>query len=129
MSSARFTGSPDPPVAAATGDREPEGFGCCEVDHEVEPGWLLYWDVARLRPAQNLVDILGGAPELVRVVCSIGHQPSHSDVLAKPVDCRQSRAQRQGDDANAVGEYERVTTDIQSLCATFEHLESGRHIL
>jgi hypothetical protein len=32
-------------------------------------------------PAQNLVDIIGGAPQQVREVWSIGHQTSRLDVL------------------------------------------------
>jgi hypothetical protein len=31
-------------------------------------------DIARLRPAQNFVSIVGGAPKLVREVWSIGHR-------------------------------------------------------
>src|SRR5205807_1280679 len=43
-------------------------LGGGEIDDEIELGRLLHWDVARLRPAQNLVGIVGGAPEQVREV-------------------------------------------------------------
>src|SRR5262245_17496392 len=41
---------------------EAEHLGGDHVDDQVEFGRLLHWYVGRLRPAQNLVDILGGAP-------------------------------------------------------------------
>jgi hypothetical protein len=41
---------------------------------------------------------------------------------------RQSRGQRQGIDANAVGTYEWVDTDIKCIRAAFERLESGRDV-
>src|SRR5262249_58827711 len=44
-----------------------------QIDDEIEVGRLLDWDVAWLRPVQNLIDIFGGAPEQVREVCSIRH--------------------------------------------------------
>ena len=84
-----------------------------QIDDEVELDRLLDRDVAWLRPAQNLVDIIGGAPEQVREVRSIGHQTSRFDELPKTVHRWQSRGQRQGIDANAVGVNERVDTDIQ----------------
>jgi hypothetical protein len=43
------------------GDREAKRFGSRQVDNEIELGRLFDGDVARLRPAQNLVDIVGGA--------------------------------------------------------------------
>src|ERR1700745_2461075 len=55
------------------------------IDDEIELGRLLDWDVARLRPAQNLVDIVGGAPELVREVWSIGDQTCRFDVVPVPM--------------------------------------------
>ena len=42
---------------------------------------------------------------------------------------RQSRGERQGVDANPVGGYERVGTDIKRLRAALERLEGGRDIL
>jgi hypothetical protein len=53
-------------------DRKAERLGGREVYDEIKLGRLLDWDVARLGTAQNLVDIVGGAPELVREVWSIG---------------------------------------------------------
>jgi len=43
-------------------DCETERFGGPQIDHEIKFGRLLNWDVGRLCTAQNLVDIVGGAP-------------------------------------------------------------------
>jgi hypothetical protein len=45
---------------------EAERLGGLEVDDKLEFGRLLDRDVAWLRPAQNFVDQLGGAPEQIR---------------------------------------------------------------
>jgi hypothetical protein len=44
-------------------DFEVEGLCGGQIDDEIEFGWLLDWDVARLRPAQNLVSNVAGAAE------------------------------------------------------------------
>jgi hypothetical protein len=44
-------------------DREAESLGGGRIDHEIEPGSLLDRDIGRLRPAQNFVYMIGGAPE------------------------------------------------------------------
>ena len=50
------------------GHGEAEGLGGGQVEDEVELDRLLDREVARLRPAQNLVDILGGAAKQAREV-------------------------------------------------------------
>src|SRR5262249_12953923 len=54
-------------------DFEAERLGGRQIDDEIELGRLLDRDIAGLRPAQNLVDQFGGAPEQVIEVWSIGH--------------------------------------------------------
>jgi hypothetical protein len=49
---------------------EAERFGGRNIDDEIELGRLLNWQLARLRTAQNLVDVVAGAPVKVREVCS-----------------------------------------------------------
>src|SRR5215471_10259328 len=46
--------------------REVEGLRCFKIDDEFEFRWLLDGDIARLRPAQNLIDKIGRTPKLVR---------------------------------------------------------------
>jgi hypothetical protein len=48
------------------------------------------------RPAQYLVDKIGGAPEQVRQVWSVGHQTCRFDGLAIGVACRQSPGHANG---------------------------------
>jgi hypothetical protein len=47
---------------------ETKCFGSCHVDDEIEFGRLFDRNIAWLRPAQNLVDILGGTTVLAREV-------------------------------------------------------------
>ena len=70
-------------ASSVGGTVEAERLGGVQVDDEIELGRLLDRDVGRLRPAQNLVDIVGGAPEQVREVWSIGHQTARFDVLPR----------------------------------------------
>ena len=53
-------------------DCQPERFGGGQIDDEIELGRLIDRDIARLRPAQNFVSIVGGTLKLVREVWSIG---------------------------------------------------------
>jgi hypothetical protein len=49
--------------ASSDGHGEAKRLGGGQVDDQIELGRLLDRDVTGLRPAQNLVYILGGAPE------------------------------------------------------------------
>src|SRR3954462_10171582 len=53
---------------------EAECFGRLQVEDKIKPSWLLDRDVARFRAAQDFINVVGGAPEQVRKVRSIGHQ-------------------------------------------------------
>src|SRR6266516_3748789 len=108
---------------------EAEYFGGDQVDDQVEFGRLFHWYVGRLRPAQNLVDILGGAPEKVREVWPIGHQTSRFDILPLNENRRQSCAHRQNVDANPVGVNERVASNIECIGAALERLDGGHDVL
>src|SRR5262249_46976047 len=104
-------------------------LGGDQVDDQVEFGRLLHWYVGRLRPAQNLVDILGGPPEKVREVWPIGHQTSRFDILPLNGNRWQSCAHRQNVDANPVGVNERVASNIKCIGAALERLDGGHDVL
>jgi len=72
--------------------------------------------------------IVAGTPPKVRHVGSIVYQTCRFDVLPTAVHRRQSRRQRQGIDANAMGGHERVGTDIKCIRAALECLEAGRDV-
>jgi hypothetical protein len=64
-------------------DGQSKCLGGDQADDEIELGWLLDRQVGRLRPTQNLVDVLGGAPKQRREVCSIGYKTARFDMLAE----------------------------------------------
>jgi hypothetical protein len=110
------------------GDCQAEGLGGGQINDEVEFGRLLDRYVAWVGTAQNLVDIIGGAPVQVREVCSIGHQTCRFDVLPIPMHRWQSRAQRQGVDSNPIGVHEPVRTNVKCFRTALDRLESVRDI-
>src|SRR5262249_9340488 len=72
-------------------DFKTERLGWRECHDEIKLSGLLDGDVAGLCRAQDLIDIAAGAPEKVRIVCSIGHEASRFDHVPKTVYRRQSR--------------------------------------
>src|SRR5262245_11260374 len=111
------------------GNFEAERLGSRQIDDEVELGRLLDRDVAGLRPAQNLVDQLGGAPEQVRVVWSVRHEAPGLDKFAGIEDRRQPSAERKRDGASAVGGNESINHNVKRVCSGLERLEGGSDIL
>src|SRR5262245_38959691 len=110
-------------------DFKAERLGRDQVHDEIELDQLLDRDVGRLRPAQNLVDKIGGTAKTIREIWSIRHKAASLNVLPKRAHRRQSRAECQGVDAKPIDEQERIGTDIKRLCAALERLDGGRDIL
>src|SRR3954470_14609211 len=73
--------------------------------------------------------MVGSASELVGEVWSIGHQTSRFHVFATAVHRRYPRGQCQSVDANQVGKYEWVGTDIKCVRLALEGVEGGRDVL
>src|SRR6266478_8079748 len=96
-----------------------------EVDDQLEFGRLFDWDVAGIRAAQNLVDIVGGALEQVREARSIGHQASPFDLFPVAVNGRHARSERQGIDASAADTYQRIGNNIEGVYAILERFEGS----
>src|SRR6516165_7848300 len=67
---------------------QPDRLGSRQINDKIEPSRLLDRDVAGLRSAQNLVDILGGVPKLSQEVWSVGHKASGLDKIPCIKDCR-----------------------------------------
>ena len=108
---------------------EAECLGGDQVDDEIELGWLLDRQVGRLRPTQNLVDVLGAAPKQRREVCSIGYKTARFDMLAETMHRRQLRTHRQNAESVPIGGYEWITHDIESLYTILECVDCGRDIV
>ena len=69
MNSRRFTRSPHRRGRATRrGDFDAEGLRGDQVDDEIKFRRLLHREVGGLRPAKDLVDIVGGAPVQVQKV-------------------------------------------------------------
>src|SRR5262249_6395251 len=100
-----------------------------QVHDEIESGRLLDWNVARLCPAQNLIDIVTGAAEQVGIVCSIVSQTSGCDVLSVAEHRRQSRGECKRVDKMPVEKSERVDTDVKCFRTAFDLLKSTRDVL
>src|SRR5262249_55065262 len=100
-----------------------------QVYDQIKFGWLLDWNVARFCAAENLIDIIGGAPEQIWVVGSVGYQTSRFDVVPRTMHRWQSRARRQDVDANPVGVGESIRTNIQCFCSASKCLEGRNDIL
>ena len=82
---------------------------------EFELGRLLDRDVSGLRPAQNLIDQLGSAPELMRVVRPVGHETARLNQMAGIEDRWQSRAERKRYDASTVGVNECIAHNVKGV--------------
>src|SRR5450755_4149039 len=108
---------------------ERKRLGSLEIDHQFELGWLLDRKVGGLRAAQNLVDIVRGAPKQIRHVWPIGHQTARFGKLSKAVHGRQPRPERQGIDAQPIGREQRIAAEIECFRAAFERIKRGREIL
>ena len=106
-----------------SGDFQPNRLSGRQINDEIKLARLLDRDVGRLRSAQNLVDIVGGAPVEAREVRSIGHETSRFEPCAVDVHSRQPRTQREAIDPNLIGTGEQLTNNIKGLRATLECLE------
>src|SRR5262249_60550669 len=98
----------------------PERFGRGQIDDEIEPSRLLDWDIGRLRPSQDSVDIVRRAPVEAWEVRRIRDETSRFDHFAVGVHCGQPRGEREAMDPNLVGVGERFTNNIKGLRATLK---------
>jgi len=65
--------SPDPPAAVAMGDRQTEGLGGLEVDHQLELRWPFHWQLAWVCSSKDSGDIIPcSTPRLVNACVTQG---------------------------------------------------------
>src|SRR5262245_66223930 len=96
---------------------ETECLGGSQVDHEIEFGRLLDREISGLRPAQNLIDMVGRAPPQLQLVWPIGHQTAGFDVRPAIINRRQTRTHGQTVDASTITVYQRFDANIKCLRA------------
>ena len=107
-------------ASSVGGTSRPSALAVVKINDEIEFGRLLDREVGWLCPAQNLIDIVSGASEQVRVVCSVGHETAGAEIIAERMDGRQPRAEGQGVDTCVVGINQRVGAYVEGLYAAIE---------
>src|SRR5262249_43590095 len=100
-----------------------------QIDDEVELGRLFDRDVGRLRPAQDLVDHVGCAPEQIRQVWTVGHETPCFDISAGIEHRRQPRAGRKYVYARKIGNNECIDHDVKRVRLALERREGGIDLL
>src|SRR5215510_6697312 len=110
-------------------DFEAERLGSGQVNDEIVPGGLLDRQVFGLGAAQELVDVVGHAPEQGQKVWSIGHQASSLDISASVVGCWQARRERQRANLASISECQRLAHDEQRISIRCNRGEGGRNIV
>ena len=113
-------------ASSVGGTSRPSALAVFRLIAELELGRLLDRQVGRLGALQDLVDVVGGAPEQVRIIWSIGHQTARFDEVARVCDRRQQRDVGQGVDANPMSVYERIGSKIKRLRAILAKASTAR---
>ena len=98
---------------------EAERLGGFEVDHQLVLGWRLHWQVGRLLPVEDTIDVAGGAAELVDGdVRPVGDEAAAGDVIAEGIDRGQLVLSRKRDDQAATRARSRSRDDQTAIwCA------------
>src|SRR5712692_6107234 len=85
-------------------NRQPQRLCGPEIDDQLELRRALYGQVARLGTAQDLVDVGGGAPELVRQARTIGHEEAGLRERSPDRNARQAVLHEQLSDLLAIAD-------------------------
>ena len=74
---------------------EAEGFRRLQVEHHLEPRWLLHRQFTRLGALENLVDEDGRTFKIFSEVLTVAHQTAGLHVLTIRTDGRQTLLRRE----------------------------------
>src|SRR5712664_3626996 len=96
-------------------DRQAEGLGGLEVDDQLEGCRLFNWQIRRLRPLEDPIDISGGAPEQGMIVHSIDHQAPNISEDRDRIDSRQTNLRREVDNPFSFQDEEVVRKDDECV--------------
>src|SRR5262249_12323099 len=101
---------------------ESERFCRLEVDKELELSGLINRDVARFGPFQDLVHVIGHAPEQLRQIHGVTHQRTGLHVIAVGTDGRQACLHSKLGDQHAVRVKVSFTADQHCVRPLLLHL-------
>ena len=89
------------------------------IDDEIELGWRLRWQIARICAFQDAVHIVGRPPEYVGTIGSVGHQSTVQSKLPIYGNCGELETLGQLRDHAAVGYVEGPCRRDQAAAAPF----------
>jgi hypothetical protein len=113
------------PLQKRRRDRQPEGLGRLQVDHQLVLGRLLDREVAGLGALEDLVHVGGGAPKQISKVRSIGHKAPGIDILPPWKHRWQPGPGRQVHEASSLTEEHGAYQHSQSTRAPRGHVREG----
>ena len=93
------------------GYRKTEGLGGLEVHGHLKFCRQLHREIARLRAAQNAIEVRGGATVALYLVGSVGEQTAVSDKLRPRINCRYVVSGRRHYDRRAMRRHEYTRQD------------------
>src|SRR5262249_12929679 len=103
-----------------------ERLGGLEVDGHLELARKLHREIARLRAAQNAIDIGGGATEVVYQVGSVGKQAAVSGKERLRIDCRYVVLGRRQYDRRGMHIHEHIRYDDEAASQLTPKGDDGR---
>src|SRR5438128_5922336 len=107
-------------------DREAARARGLEIDDELELGSLLDWQLGRLGPLEDLVDIDGSAPPQVSEIWPVAHQAARHHVLPEEEYGRQPMLQCElGQTLGVIPNGERGRVDDSGVDVTLRHPREG----
>src|SRR5213594_3627521 len=99
-------------------DRQAQRPGGLEIDDQLELGWLLDGEVARLRTFQDSIHVVRRAPVDGGKACPVGEEPSGLNKVLVQRDHRQPVLCRQIEDLNPVLREPYILEDDRGFGAT-----------
>ena len=113
------------PLQERRRDRQAEGFGGLEVDHEVELRGLLDWQVGRLGALQDFVYIDRSTLLHLGNIYSIGHEATWLNIHLERIDSGDPMLGSKIDDGPSMHEHKGRRPHQYGLVAILHHAEES----
>ena len=98
-------------------DRDAKGLCCLEIYEQVEARWLLNRQITRFRALENFVYLACARAHYLKAVGAVRHKSTVSYVFREQVNRRPSVLQAEIGDLCRRSDSNRITKDIDCLCA------------